>query len=115
MGIEFSFIVWLIVVIIVFFLARNYNISWWSSLVLALFFGLIILGLALGWDLNNNDNDDEECSSSSSRGHGKNKKDFARPILGLLGLISVVIVTVYVVQKVFEDTCPNDDDNKSEM
>lgn len=117
MGVEYCLIVWLIVVIVIFFLARNYNITWWSSLVLALFFGLLVIiaGVHLGY---RNDKCDDDSESSCDR-HKKDdsKYGFAEVLLALLVLISVVVVVVYIIQRVFDDKCPveNDECGSDEM
>lgn len=103
MGIEIIFIIWLLIIIVVFFLARNYNITWWSSLVLAVFFGLLVLLTALHLPL---DCEDEDKSESWSSGKNwKDRFDAGRAILGLIAVISIVIVVIYLVQRVFEDQC----------
>ena len=95
----FAFIIWILVVVVIFFLARNYNITWWSSLVLALFFGLLVLLTAVHLRGSDDDCDDD------SRGKG-DLGNVGRWVLGFFALISIIIVIIYVIQRVFEDQCP---------
>lgn len=105
MGVEYCLIVWLIVVIVIFFLARNYNITWWSSLVLALFFGLLVIIAAVHLGHTNDRCDDDSESSHDGHKKGYSNYGFGELLLGLLVLISVVIVVVYIIQRVFDDKC----------
>ena len=106
MGLEFVFFIWIIIVIIIFFLARNYNITWWSSLVLALFFGLLVLIAAIHLPLGECHEDD-----SSYDRHRDSEWDLGKVILGLIAIISIVIVIIYIIQRVFEDQCVSTCDN----
>ena len=45
MDVSTALVAWLIVSIIVYFAARVYGVTWWSSLVLALFVGLLAMFL----------------------------------------------------------------------
>lgn len=105
MGIEVIFIIWLLILIVVFFLARNYNITWWSSLVLAVFFGLLVLLTALHLPFDCEEDDKDKGESWSSSKNWKDRFDASRAILGLIAVISIVIVVIYLVQRVFEDQC----------
>lgn len=107
MGIEIIFIIWLLVIIVIFFLARNYGITWWSSLVLALFFGLLVLACAICLptdDLFGKDCDDES-SSDRDRKSKKNGLKAGQAILCLLALISLIVIIIYIIQKTFSNTC----------
>lgn len=111
MGIEIVFIIWILVVVIIFFLARNYNITWWSSLVLALFFGLLVLLAAIHLptdDLLGKRKDRDE--SSCDRDRKDDRLTAGKAILGLLALISIVIIIIYIIQRVFEDRCSSEYD-----
>lgn len=99
----YAFIIWILVVVVVFFLARNYNITWWSSLVLALFIGLLVLVSAV-WlrDFRGEDCDDSDDSRDRKCGEWN---DLGRWVLCFFALISIIIVIIYVIQRVFEDQC----------
>lgn len=109
----YVFIIWLLVFVVVFFLARNYNITWWSSLVLALFIALLVLLAAIHLRGFWKSEDDEESSDN----YRKSKDSYSNTgsvILCLLALISVIVVIIYVIQQVFEDTCETECNNKEE-
>ena len=107
---EWTFIVWLIVVVLVFFLTRNYNITWWSSLVLALLAGLFVIMIGAGFclrDLDGKDCDDESSDyRGGRRGKRKDNSQFVLSLLGFFFLISIVVIVIYLVQRVFDDQCP---------
>nr|QBK89923.1 MAG: uncharacterized protein LCPAC101_02060 [Pithovirus LCPAC101] len=109
MAVEWTFIVWLIIVVLVFFLTRNYNITWWSSLVLALLAGLFVLLIGVGLcfrDSVGGDCDDESSDFSSRHSRKRCDNGFALPLLGFILLISVVVIVIYLIQRVFDDQCP---------
>jgi uncharacterized membrane protein len=107
MGVEWTFIIWLIVVILVFFLARNYNITWWSSLVLALWAGLFILLIGCGYCLfelgSDCRDDDSSCDYRKKKRNGDNS--LVMSLLGFILLISIVVIVIYNVQRIFDDQC----------
>ena len=57
--------------------------------------------------------DCDEDESSSDRRHKNNDDwDFGRIILGLIAIISLIIVIIYIIQRVFEDQCVSVCENK---
>lgn len=102
MGCEFAFFAWLIIFIVLFFVVRAYHTNWWSTFVFALFFSTLILLFIYPMD-------DFQLDLLTSR-RNKHDRDCSRRItsdrlLALIVLITLVVLIVYLFQRVFNDRC----------
>ncbi len=110
-SVEFALLLWIIILVSVFFILKAYRITWWSSLVFALFVSWILLSLSypfhscLQFDRRQMTiSYPEECDDEDCDRHGKHKE--SKNIDGIFFLISfvtIIIVIVYLIQKVFRD------------
>lgn len=92
MDLSWALIIWLIVVILVFILARNFRIRFWSALVLALIVGAIVLGIIT--PVNN------LITSLTNRG-------FTTSLYALIMFLTPLIVLIYAVSKAVTDVQPS--------
>jgi uncharacterized membrane protein len=87
MSCEFAFLLWLLVLVVLFFILRNYGITWWSSLVFGLIIAWIVLVLVYPFDISG----------------GRYNMHYGDGLVGLITLVTVIIVIVYLIQQVFTD------------
>lgn len=92
MDLQWALLIWLIVVILVFILARSFRIRFWSALLLALIIGAIILGIIT--PVNN------LIASLTNR-------SLATTIYALIMFLTPLIVLIYVVAKAVTDVQPD--------
>ena len=87
MGQEFAFLLWLLILIVLFFILRSYNITWWSSLVFSLVVAWIILCLVYPFQIQN----------GVYISHPTDK------LVALISIVTIVILIIYIIQRVFTD------------
>lgn len=111
MGIEFAFVLWIIIVVVVFFIVRSYGVHWWSAIVFALLTAWVLLAVLFPWDnifdlFRKDDDHHRECDRDECdhRDCGRRKKDCTGAwLFCFIGLLTVVVVVVYLIQRVFRD------------
>lgn len=119
-SVEFAILLWIIILVIVFFILKTYRITWWSSLVFSMLVSWIVLCLAYPFSAcpkfnrsdkrsNNHSNKySSECSDDDCDRH-RNHMTFTNNITNedglfyLISLVTIVIVIVYLIQRVFRD------------
>jgi len=115
MSVEFAILLWIIVLVIVFFILKTYRITWWSSLVFAMLVSWIILCLAYPFSTcpkfnrNNHSNKySSECRDDDFDRHDKHRESEHNitnddELFLLISLVTILIVIVYLIQRVFRD------------
>lgn len=125
MGIEFCFVLWIIILVVVFFIVRSFGVRWWSSLVFALVVAWILLvvlfpmdhvfnlfGIFHGKDRDGHHDRDCDRDDCDDRDCGRHEKDCSGGwLFCFITLLTVVIVIVYLIQRVFRDREENCDGN----
>ena len=113
MSVEFAFLLWVIILVIIFFILKAYRITWWSSLVFALIVSWIVLCLVYpmsrcgnkdkrhsSYDGYTDYESDYDCDDHHDDKHEWRSED---ALFCLITLVTVVIVLVYIIQRVFRD------------
>src|SRR5665811_296058 len=100
MGAEWSFLLWIIVLVVVFFILRNFGIGWWPALVGALIIAWFFLAFAFPWV--------EGCPDGDHGGNGvlgrfRLNVDSRAAGVGVIGLITIILVLIYLFQQIFKD------------
>lgn len=109
-SVEFAILLWVIILVIVFFILKAYRITWWSSLVFAMLVSWIVL--CLTYPFNSccmfGRNGSEECDDDECDRHGKHKGSNSKisndaGLFCLISSVTIIIVIVYLIQRVFRD------------
>ena len=87
MDILVALIIYIIVIIIVYLLARFYHVSVWSSFVLAFLFGLIVLSAIKPYS--------ELYESTTAKEYSI--------IYGLIWLATIILIIIYVIERAIND------------
>lgn len=97
-SVEFALLLWIIILVAVFFILKAYRITWWSSLVFSLLVSWIVLCLVYPFS---------SCGHFGCRGeHCNNDSNGWKTgdaLFLFVGLITIIIVIIYLIQRVFRD------------